>query len=301
MGRKFVLTGTKVTPPNPRKLATIDLILPEAGALLFLDPSHPYAQWGNIDLNSNNPLTVPNLAYTQAKALVPTGTETTLGGQYYKNSAFLNNGVASKVERSGKGGVHTILSQTFGDTTVPRGTFVAAGSAINAYLYANKAHSFYIAKWGRITRGAKAYDVGTEPHMTMNGNSAFPIFYTRPAASGDTQYPTTAARLNHFGENVTNSIGRVNSPFFQDIQVSDMSAMTGNPSLMPQNLTAQSGVNSYKASSMVFYGFYMEDLTVSGRSYATVDGLVKAKYEKDVKTAGGRYYADTFTDPVTIP
>jgi hypothetical protein len=298
MGRKLVLTGTKLTNLAAPKLATIDSILPEAGALLFLDPSHPYQPWGTWDLNSTSPFNVPNLAYDQAKLMVPTGTAATLGASYQKNSVFKNDSLSSKVERTVKGGLHVTYSQTVGDTTVNENIGLMAGSAINPYLLANKAHSFYFAKWGRITRGALAFDAGTEPHMTTNGNSALPIFYTRPATSGDTQYPTNATRLNHYGEGVTNTAGKGNTPIFQDLQVSDMNALAANPALMPVNLSKQGGPNNLKAGSMVFYGFYLEDLTVSGRSYATVDALLKAKYEKDVKTAGGRYYADTFTAPL---
>jgi hypothetical protein len=301
MGRKLVLTGTTLTDLSAPKLATIDTILPDAGALLFLDPSHPYAQWGTIDLNSTAGVNLPNLAFDQAKALIPAGTTTTIGGQYSKDAGFLNNGTTTKAERTGGGGLHIIFSQTAGDTTVPRSANTFAGSALNSYMYANKSHSYYLAQWGRITRGALAFDSGTEPHMTMTGNSAFPIFYTRPTTAGDTQYPTGATRLNHFGEGVMSSIGKTNTPFFQDIQVSDMNALTGNTSLKPFYLTATAGTNSYKASSMAFYGFYLEDLTVSGRSYATVDTLLKAKYTKDVKTVGGRYYNDTFTNPTTMP
>jgi hypothetical protein len=302
MGRKLILTGTTVDHgAGAQKLAEIDVILPETGALLFLDATHPYDDWGTFDLNSSSgSVVLPNLAFAQAQALIPAGTTTTLGLSYVKEANFLNNGTTSKVERTVKGGLHVIFSQTQGDTTVPRSVVTYAGSAINSYLLTNKAHSFYLASWGRITRGALAYDAGTEPHMSMDGNSGRPIFYTRPGASGDTQYPTDATRLAHFGEGVMSTVGKTNTPIFQDIAVSNMSSMT-TANFRPFILTANAGANSYKASSMVFYGFYLEDLTVSGRTYAQVNALVKAKYEKDVKTANGRYYGDTFTDPTTIP
>lgn len=46
---------------------------------------------------------------------------------------------------------------------------------------------------------------------------------------------------------------------------------------------------------------YVEDLTVSGRTYAEVDAIDHALYTKEVLTPGSRYYGDTFTDPATIP
>lgn len=51
--------------------------------------------------------------------------------------------------------------------------------------------------------------------------------------------------------------------------------------------------------SHIFYRFYIEDLTVSGRSYATVDALDLALFTAAF-AAGGRYYNDTFTSPSTI-
>jgi hypothetical protein len=59
--------------------------------------------------------------------------------------------------------------------------------------------------------------------------------------------------------------------------------------------------NKDKIDSHIIYRFYLEDLTVSGRSYATVDALSWAEYTKHVLTVGGRYYNDTFTSPSTIP
>jgi len=52
--------------------------------------------------------------------------------------------------------------------------------------------------------------------------------------------------------------------------------------------------------SGVIYRAYMEDLQVSGRSYAAVDAIDFEQFTKHVLTAGGRYYGDTYTDPATI-
>lgn len=298
MGRKLVLTGTKLTDLTAPKLATIDPILPDAGALALFDPTHPISQWGTIDLNSTSAVALPNLAYAQALAMYPSGNATTLGGSYAKGVDFLNDSTASKVERTGKGGLHSIFSQTVGDTTKGNRTVtVSFGSGLNAYLLANKAHSFYFAYWGRLTRSSTVS--GAHSHSQANSANDTWTFFTRPGASGDTQYPTTAARIGQFGESVLSTTGKTNLPIFQDVAISSSPAasITGSPF----RSAAVTGTDGLKAASMIFYGFYAEDLTVSGRTYAQVNALVKAKYDKDVKTAGGRYYADTFTDPATIP
>lgn len=298
MGRKLVLTGTKLTDLTAPKLATIDVILPEAGALAFFDPTHPTSQWGTFDLNSTATLTLPNLAYTQALAMYPSGTTATLSGGYNKGAGMLNDGTSSKIERTGKGGLHAIFSQTVGDSTsTTRNLGVFAGSGTNAYILANKTHSFYFAYWGRITRPHK-YPSGAPVHAQGNGANDLFAFYTRPIVA-ETQYPTTAARIGNYQEGAQSiPANTTNLPIFQDVAISSSpAASVGVTAFKPW---AQVG-NTLDAASMIFYGFYAEDLTVSGRTYAQVNALVKAKYEKDVKTVGGRYYADTFTAPSTIP
>lgn len=56
-----------------------------------------------------------------------------------------------------------------------------------------------------------------------------------------------------------------------------------------------------KAASRVLYRWYLEDLTVSGRTYAEVLAADYALYQQAFGV-GGRYYGDTLpTDPSTIP
>lgn len=62
------------------------------------------------------------------------------------------------------------------------------------------------------------------------------------------------------------------------------------------------GASGYKnnAPSFVFYRTYLEDLTLSGRTYAQVSAADLALYNAAFG-AGGRYAGDTFTDPATLP
>ncbi|MBD7153500.1 hypothetical protein HPO45_27130, partial [Klebsiella pneumoniae] len=52
--------------------------------------------------------------------------------------------------------------------------------------------------------------------------------------------------------------------------------------------------------SFIFYRFYMEDLTVSGRSYATVDALDQALFDEAFYSSTGRYRNDHFSAPNVI-
>lgn len=50
----------------------------------------------------------------------------------------------------------------------------------------------------------------------------------------------------------------------------------------------------------MIYRVYIEDLTVSGRTYAQVDSIDFALWQAAF-AAGGKFYGDTYTDPSTLP
>lgn len=58
--------------------------------------------------------------------------------------------------------------------------------------------------------------------------------------------------------------------------------------------------NKDKADSHIIYRVYLEDLTISGRTYATVEAADGALFTAAFGT-GGRFNGDTFTNPTTIP
>ena len=297
MGRKLVLKGTTLTGNGPR-LAEIDGILPEAGALLLLDPTHPYAQWGEFDLNSAGSVALPNIAFAQAQALLPLADPATLGATYLKGSAFLNDGVQTRVERTGKGGLHIIASQANQVASANNKIAVSGGASLISYVHANKSHAFYAAFWGRLTRSHK-YSSGGASHSTGGTQNQPFDFFTRSGTVGETQYPADSKRIGHFGEGVTQTAGKSDLPIFQDVAASNTTQAYTVLEVFKIVLADAAQQNNF--GSMAFYGSYLEDLTVSGRSYNEVHDLVYAKYGAQVKTPGGRYYGDTFTDPVTIP
>lgn len=302
MGRKLILTGTKLTDPTAPVLPSVDLIMPTAGALLFLDPTHPSNPWPTFDLNNTalSTVSLPNLAAAQAKALIPAGTDFGLGARYYKNASMTNDGVNSKIERTGKGALHVAFSQSRTENAFAREVRIRSGEDISAYCFANKGHSFYVSYWGRQTRGAKAFTAGAPQHSSGNGSNNFFGFYTRPTSAGEVAYPTTnppRTAWSHDGAYSSATLVGA-APLFQDVGIANASAAASvfiDPLTMVAPADPSSGLNM---NSMIFYGFYMEDLTVSGRTYAQVNALVRAKYERDVKTTGGRYFGDTYTAPL---
>lgn len=84
----------------------------------------------------------------------------------------------------------------------------------------------------------------------------------------------------------------------------DINGVTGAPSTFQLGagmLSSYTGATyRNKQNSVILYRAYIEDLTVSGRTYAEVDALDYALYQAAF-AAGGRYFGDTYTDPVTLP
>jgi len=54
------------------------------------------------------------------------------------------------------------------------------------------------------------------------------------------------------------------------------------------------------AGSWAFMRAYIEDLSISGRTFDEVAAIDSGLYSKEVLTSGGRYYNDTYTNPSTL-
>lgn len=296
MGRKLVLTGTKINNPNAPILPTIDTILPTAGALMFLDPTHPYRSWAN-GVPAHNAV-IPNIAETQAMAT--TGLSSAQVSPLMAiGSTLISDG--NKLERSTKGGLHVILSRRVGlgtAETLNIDSSAGSAAALGNWILANKGHSFYAAKWGRVTRPVGPVTSGGWAHSVAGtSNNAATFFLRKSGDSGEVAYPTA----NRIGNERVNVNPSAPTPHFVDAAWSSFANLTA-AQLLPHRMNRSSlgAGNEQHSPSEVFYGYYLEDLTISGRTYAEVNTLVKAKYTRDVLTPGGRYYGDTYTDPATV-
>lgn len=284
MGRKIVLTGTKLTDLSAPKIVNIDP-MEAAGSLLLVDPTHPSMAWaGGVPANST---TVPNLFSENALALAGTGTGLTV-----RRGAWTSGGT---LERTTRGGLHGALSPTL---ATPAGNefLLAAPDALETYLLANQSHAFYLSTWHRLTRLAPA-----EPQTTMV-----------QAITSNTTPGTNALAYSHHLGNVPGNQGRKAANIL-GTKLTNVSAQ-GWSGTAPANAAGMSitlftalwsafAFSDGKAraiGSQAFYRTYLEDLTVSGRTYAQADALDYELYTKEVLTSGGRYYGDTYTDPATI-
>lgn len=205
------------------------------------------------------------------------------------------------MERSGKGGLHGIVTQTnmVGTATVVR---LIAADLIKEYLLGNWTNSYYFSMWHRPTRRADNTSLGanaSSPKFEITANVAPTTNYLGYYNSNGGYFPQAGA-----------AIGRADLPGIDTLANTFMAGasagFTGTPPTTLGAVTAdvgwgllvgyQSAPWLNKAGSHILYRFYMEDLTVSGRTYAQVQAQDYALFQAAFG-AGGRYAGDTFTAP----
>ena len=203
----------------------------------------------------------------------------------------------TKSERTTKGGLHGIISQSACTNSSDQVVVIRGGTDLTSYLTAFPAHSYYVSIWDRLTRVALTSEPA-ESQIPFSPSSTASYLYAIRSATiqggglGTSQVPAAPATLgNRF-------------------RAAGISAVTGSGSAYtypfavgPSGPYYNTGTNSYtnKAASRVLYRWYLEDLTVSGRTYAEVLAADYALYQQAFGV-GGRYYGDTLpTDPSTIP
>lgn len=307
MGRKFVLSGTSLTNPSAPRLADVDQ-LESAGSLMLLEPMHPLRQWApGVPAHVSK---VPNLLADKAAPLIGS----TLAADHDPTAAsYRLDGVRAAAERSAKGGLHVAYSQKHLDNIDNTAAgFGSTGLRIDLtdpqklYIATNYTHEFYMSLWMRVTRGAPAgvpqvNVVQSLAHVTSSTGNWW-IHHNQTGTIARTGKTSTKwSSITDTGPKFAAGAGpynpgNVTTPAASASSVLGYAFQVGNMGTFNSYLEAKQN-----APSAVFYRAYLEDLTVSGRTYAEVQAMDNALYERQVLTEGGRYYNDTTTfDPATI-
>lgn len=269
------------------------------GSLLLVDPMHEADPWAaGVPLNGTR---LPNIAAAQAKQLV--GSSMEVRPQFMIGGAGLD-AAYTKIERTGKGGLHGIISQT--TVAVDRGFRLAFPAAILDYMQNNPTHDWYASIWYKTTRTTGATADSSTPFISGKGAAssassgydyAFRSRITRPNASSD----TLGVRPGFTGTDVLGNMLRTTGSNGYSGTLPATDAQAGSVAQWGHTagglLHGQSNSVLNNFPSFVLYRMYLEDLQVSGRTYAQVDALDLSLYTKAMETAGGRYYSDTFTAP----
>lgn len=292
---KTIIPGVTFTSPTGLPKVQVDSILPEAGALFLAEPAHPSRAWAaGVPANA---ATVPNLAWSQAAATIGSGTEASLSVDIYNVGL---SGTKGLVERSGKGGVHAIISPTVATTQVDSFN-VAYPAAIYDYVRSHPNNQLFMSMWVRLTRVASVPSAGSFllGGIVTDGSFAIAMGYNAnyggrtisghtPSNALGNQHKWVSAMPPTTFPTDSNTTGLANPPLTR-------SAFVGGNRISSGFTAGKPG----QGGSRIFYRAYLEDLTVSGRTAAAVAALDVALFDAAFG-AGGRYAADTFTDPATI-
>lgn len=273
MGQKIVLTGSEFTDSTLPKLRT-DPILADAGSLMLLDFGHSLTALTALPGHQVEIASVAGYPTVMTRSVaMPAG--------------------SGLIELTGKKGIHVIRSQTV-TPTAGTAVRVALSAGLKAYLEANLSNTYYLSYWYRNTRAGSV----TEPLYVLVASSTAP----------------TANFLflgNHVGLASGGTVGQssktgnwqtvVGNGYQQQEVIGKKGTVTtlGQAVLFGFNGWAASGVGTL-GNSQILYRVYLEDLTVSGRTFAEVKAI-----DDEMRIAafaeGGKFYGDTFTDPATIP
>jgi hypothetical protein len=261
------------------------------GSLMLLDMT-------SMSGMPNNGASIPNLLrdYTQTITGQTSGLDFTMRTRSPDNANW-------KAERTGKGGLHGIIKQNTGNTT--EYTVEMRGPiAVRDYILANPNHNFYVSMWSTVTRPAIS-----NPAVQSN-------FHFSTDVSGGTNglFNMAAGKFNTVGGNLIND-SAVPSTYDGDTpngtnkyNSAQYSGVVNVGQQLNSNHHISIGVGAFgpwgyfntdKGASKIIYRVYMEDLTVSGRTFAQVNAIDKALYDIAFGV-GGKFYNDTYTDPATI-
>lgn len=262
-----------------------------AGSILLVDPAHSTSPWpAGVPASAAG---LPNIAWQRAKAVIGSGDAGTLG-VFFDDA---HQAADALFERTAKGGLHGIYSQV-NNGNINRGAALRAQPALRSYIYTNRAHRFYLSVWNRRTRLANIAG-GAQPRVahissTVSGGNRMICFDTSET----------------FGNGKTGSReGIPRNTLGVQMRGADGAGFTVDPTSDADTAVILQSWGNYapggtawenKAPSDIFYRAYIEDLTVSGRTFAQVDAIDFALWQAAF-AAGGRYFGDTFTDPATFP
>lgn len=285
MGNKLTLTDVVFTDSSLPVLYDDPLI--SNGTLVLVDFGHSKGKLTSVPPNG---ALLPNIAESVSATLVGSSAVSPNVVRAYTEGAMLP-------EITAKGGLQVIKSK-INDLNNSRFT-VRIPTAVKDYLLLHKDNSYYFSVWQRITR---TFDDASVPLMALAEAAYSNIFLLNLGANGNllgvntnvigassSLNPTTAVGVAKQQLAVSKATGALGNMAYTDLFI-----FGGCPSAGVMNAAL------HKGGSQILYRVYLEDLTVSGRTYAAVkaqdDALFQAAFG-----AGGKFADDIFTDPSTLP
>lgn len=294
MAVKFVIPGAAFDDP------TLPILYPDAlmnaGSLLLIDFGR--AETYAIDSVPTHSAKLGNIAWETAAAIIGSGSLDTLSPTF--QNTFVGLPAQGLAERTSRKGLHVITSQVNMDAS-QRYCGITLPTALRDYLYgALPGRSIYTSIWGRYTRLA-TQSVDALGHFATAGSPT--SNYVNVLGKGALWSPSGGGTF--VGRNSVPSSEALGNFYAASAQNGWVGTKPASASLSEWLLWfgtygAYQSYQRNKAASGIWYRIYIEDLTTSGRSYATVDAADKALYDVAFG-AGGRFASDSFTAVATLP
>lgn len=296
-----------VNPPTSRPRVDLpDVVMPERGSLFLLDATHPTKKWANGVPEDNTYL--PNLAGDSLSSLSNRSGEVYLDSRVFNSNLTAANIVA---KRTSKGGLNAarIATGTNG------GVRIRWSLALMEYILNHTDHKYYVSLWTRVLKNTD----NTHAYLALGASTVRDNFngYLTIMSNANTNYPANDSSRNmriglhrepHNTRNLLTATpptiaATTPFPFYSSIGVNGYSGPAAIDQTAEEALEYSRvwgigapyhpyGMGNSELLDQTFYRVYVEDLTVSGRTYPDVDALDYSLYQKEVMTSGGRYYND---------
>lgn len=296
MGLQLKIPGATFSSDKP-VLNTIDDIQ-SSGSLVLFDVSHPDQNFTLLSSAASENVT--NLVADTAATIVGTSA----ANCFIRQQRAETNSGSNFFETTTKGGIH-VVSATSGQTG-PNAWSILLDNGMNPlhdYIEANlSTNDLYISQWITLSRETSIVSV-VQSHMHYASNTSNYAFYwqgsgTTPVIPGSpdefdldpTGFVTTSASfVGQNGRRAIKTNGYTGS--FTGANKVVMGAL-GNTDAW-QNFNFNSGLG------IILYRTYIEDLTVSGRTFEEVNAIDE-RLHTAAFSEGGAFYGDTYSDPDVV-
>lgn len=293
---------SSINNPTAPKLIRYDPVENRAGSLFLWDA-------GLASLSSMPAIgaALPNLLTEYDNAVGKEFTCAMGGSSQVEHDSYV------KRELTTKKGLHWMASQSRA-TDLPAGNTylgVKANAALRTHMANNimgATPSIFISIWTNATRHVTKVDGFAALLAYVNGNTTNIATYLQSDKSimslgGNSPYPlSTKLGLTHRNSAI------VNNPNFYSVNVNryqgtgitasnDLIIGSGQFPPYAGSIAANQALNA--SPSYILYRIYIEDLSLSGRTYDQVRAIDEAEHTKAFGV-GGRFHGDTWSDPATI-
>lgn len=288
-----------INNPTAPKLIRVDPIENRVGSLFLWDASlDSLTSVPAIDVALPNLLSGYSLASDKGFVFTKGTTSQAEHNSYLKS------------ELTSKGGLHLIASQSRATDLLLGNTYlgVKANAALKNHLANNimgATPSVYVSIWTNVSRYVTK-TTGYAPLLAyLNGstaNVAAILMTEKTSIEVGGKVKTSVSKLNL---NMRQAAIQNNPNYYQAkiagyngtgiTASSDL--IIGNGQIPPWSGSASQALNS--SPSYVLYRIYIEDLSLSGRTFEQVKAIDDAEFAKAF-AVGGRFYGDTWSDPATI-